>query len=87
MRSPLNKIKKLIKILPSKDAELASKFLNKRDFQSILELVRSDIYKADKSAEDDIPDEYQSGLIELEGELITYISFIDPPEEDDYNLY
>lgn len=67
---------------------LAEKFLNKRDFQSILELVESDLYKARKNIEETNPDEYESSLTELRGELMLYMSYLDIPDEsDEYDYY
>lgn len=39
----LDKIKDLIKHLPSRDIDLASSFIDKRNFESLLELINSDI--------------------------------------------
>lgn len=87
MKSPLKRIEELIPALPSKDAKLAVKFLAKRDFQSILELVESDLYKS-MSHVDDTPDEYVSNLTELRGELLTYMSYTEVPDNsDDYDYY
>lgn len=80
-------IKELIPILPGKDAALAQKFLDNRNFQGILELVESDLYKLNKKKkeEDDFPNELESQLTELRGELIIYMSYLDVPDNsDDY---
>lgn len=81
-KNPLNRIKELVPVLPSKDAEIVRKYLDKRDFQSVLEIVESDLYKADKSMSksDDIPDDYTTALTELRGELLTYMSYLDIPD-------
>jgi hypothetical protein len=39
----LDKIKDLIKHLPSRDIDLANSFIDKRNFESLLELINSDI--------------------------------------------
>lgn len=41
----MQKIARLIQILPNKDPTIAKKFLDKRDFNSLKELVWSDIVK------------------------------------------
>lgn len=88
MKSPLKKIEELIPVLPEKDAKLCANYLSKRNFECILEIVESDIYKARKDDSDDIPDDYMSALIELKGELITYMSYLDIPDNyDDYDYY
>lgn len=77
-------MKELIPILPQKDAQLAEKFLSERNFQGILELVESDLYKVRKeSTEDSVPDEYESKLLDLQGELIEYMSYLYVPEFSD----
>lgn len=84
-KNPLNRIKELVPVLPRKDAEIVRKYLDKRDFQSVLEIVESDLYKADKSMNklDDMPDDYTTALTELRGELLTYMSYLDIPDNSD----
>ena len=90
MKSSLNRIKGLIKVLPGKDLSLATEFLNNRNFQGILELVESDIYKAEKkdsNRQDNTLNDYIIALTELRSELLTYMSYLDISEYDDnYNF-
>lgn len=74
MKNPLKRIGELIPILPEKDAKLCTKFLSQRNFEAILEIVESDIYKAKRKESDELLDDYISSLIELKDELVTYIS-------------
>lgn len=86
-KSPLQRIEELIPVLPGRDFELAKKFLKERNFESILELVESDLYKS-MAHEDNTPDEYVSNLTELKGELTTYMSYLDVPDNsDEYDDY
>lgn len=89
MKSPLKRIEELIPALPGKDAQLAKKYLENRDFQSILDIVESDIYKAEKARYgrlEEASDDYISSLTELRGELLTYMSYLDVPDDlDDYD--
>lgn len=91
MRNPLVRIKELIPNLPGKDSQLANKFLENRDFKSILEIVESDIYKANKAKyiqQEEVPNDYISLLTELKSELLIYISYIEVPNNSkDYNDY
>ena len=76
--------------LPKKDAILAEKFFSKRDFQSILELVESDLYKMRKrkAKGEDYSEFNEDELTLLNSELVEYISFLDIPEEGtDYYDY
>lgn len=91
MQSPLKRIEELIPSLPGKDAEIAKKYLKTRNFESILEIVESDIYKAEKARMvrlEEVPDDYTTALTELRGELLTYMSYLDVPDNsDDYDYY
>lgn len=76
-------------MLPQKDAQLAKKFLNERNFQGILELVESDLYKArKKSSVEEESSEYEAKLMKLMVELQTYMSYLDVPDNsDEYDYY
>lgn len=76
-------------MLPQKDAQLADKFLNERNFQGILELVESDLYKArKKSSVEEESSEYEVKLMKLMVELQTYMSYLDVPDNsDEYDYY
>lgn len=88
MQGLLKKIHELISVLPEKDSRLAIKYLDKRDFQSVLEIVESDLYKAEKDKSEVNPDDYIIGLTELRSELLTYMSYLDIPDNsDDYDYY
>ena len=88
MKSPLERMRRLIPILPGKDAKLCEDYLNQRNFEAALEIVKSDIYKARKKKSDELPDDYISTLIELEGELVSYMSILEVPDNsDEYDDY
>jgi hypothetical protein len=83
-QSPLQRIESLITTLPGKDAELAKKYFKERNFEYILELVKSDLYKANKAkraqkviTEVEDLDESIASLLSLEEELILYMSYLD----------
>ena len=90
MKSSLNRIKILVKVLPGKDSSLALKFLDDRNFQALLEIVESDLYKAEKNdsnRQNNVVNEYIMSLTELRGELLDYMSYLDISEyEDNYNF-
>lgn len=91
MKNPLKRIRELIPSLPEKDSKIAMKYLDKRDFQSILEIVESDLYKADRDnigRFEDMPYDYVAALTELRGELMTYMSYLVVPDNsDEYDYY
>lgn len=88
MKSPLERMRRLIPTLPGKDAKLCEDYLNQRNFEAVLEIVKSDIYKARKKKSDELPDDYISTLTELEGELVSYMSILEVPDNsDEYDDY
>lgn len=93
MSQPLNKIRELIKELPGKDAPLAAKFLEQRNFQCIMELIESDIYKIKQKADllelvekDSEVNAHIDKLLELKSNLDEYMSYLDVPDNSD-DLY
>lgn len=57
----------------------------------MLEIVESDLYKAEKAKcgrLEVIPDDYIAALTEMRGELLTYMSYLEVPDNsDDYDYY
>lgn len=89
MSSPTNKIKKLISELPKRDIFLGYKFLEKRDFDSLKELVDSALIRTKKNLKTADPkEEYLrvdlDGLNTLKAEIDLYVMSMDLPEEDNY---
>lgn len=92
MRRPLKTIESLIHELPDKDAEIAEKFLRTRDFESLLELVESDMYLIEKHQNsDNCKEEFKDLDITLISELRDviqeYMSYIYIPEDNEYRDY
>jgi hypothetical protein len=93
-KNPLKIIEELIPELPGKDAELSKKFLKERNFEYLLEIVESDIYKASKANRlkqpecENIFDNHIAVLMKLREELLTYMSYLDVPDNsDDYDYF
>lgn len=93
MAQSLDIIRKLSRELPKKDADLARKFIEQREFEKLLEIVESDIYLVQQNELLEVPKEKFKGinlekLIELRGALEEYMSFLEVPdnseEYDDY---
>ena len=88
MSQPLYTIQRLIKELPGKDSEICEKYLKDRNFESIREIVESDLYKARKSTdiEDSDTNKYIDSLMELECALDEYISYTEVSDDlyEDY---
>lgn len=87
MNQPLHIIRKLIKELPGKDSTICEKYLKERNFECILEIVESDIYKArNNPLEGDDTDNYIENLLELKSALDEYISYLEVPDNSE-DLY
>lgn len=82
----LERIQSLIKVLPEKDRNLANIFIEKRQFESLYELVSSGIYKARKKAKDSNVEEIEVSSIAdmsiLKSEIINYIDRLGWSDED-----
>ena len=80
-------IKRLIGSLPAKDIPFAEKFIAKRDFESLKELVESAMFKIRKSLASEKPkEEYLTINMDLLESLLTevmlYLSYLDISEFD-----
>lgn len=88
MEQPLNRIRRLSKSLPTKDSELAVKFIESREFDKLLEIVESDIYLVQKNETLEHPKEKFANidleeLLELRSAIEEYISFLEVPDNSD----
>lgn len=84
----IERIKSLIPSLPSRDVDLGYKFLEKRDFESLNDLVSSAIYKVKKNLKTGNPkEEYinldMDSLEKLQLEVQDYYSQFEPFTEDE----
>ena len=94
-RSALDKIRDLIPALPKRDIELAHKFLNNRDFESLQLLVDSSLIRVKKNLRSDSPKEDYlkvdlAELRKLKSLIDIYCeALIIPEQEDDedYQVY
>ena len=88
IKSPLERIKSLLKYLPQRDIQYANKFISMRDYDSLQSLVGSAIYKIEKNLISNNPkEEYLLidivKLNELKAEIDSYILLI--TGEDDFS--
>lgn len=87
MIKQVDRIKDLISSLPSKDAELGYKFLEKRDFESLQSLASSSIIRTKRALKKDNPkEEYLKadleGMEKLNMEVISYCDMLDITRDD-----
>lgn len=93
MSEPVIRIRELIPALPAKDIALGYKFLDKRDFESLQELVDSAEYKVKKSlnSANNPKPEYTSidleKLSSLKAEVMTYCLQLEIPEQEEFEDY
>lgn len=81
MKSPIVKIKNLVKYLPEKDIKHANTFIQDRNIESLKELVDSAVYLTQKNqAKEEIPVAYKNidleGLMKLKAEVDSYHTFL-----------
>lgn len=86
MSSPIKKIESLIDFLPEKDAKLAKKFLDTKNFEGLRDLTTAVSVQLERSIlRGNIPDKYKdldiTKIEELAAECIVYYSTICPEEE------
>ena len=77
--------------LPQKDVNLAGKLLSERKFESLLEIIDSDIYLVRRHQLSETPkDEYKNinleKLLQLRSELSEYMSYLVFPEDESDDL-
>lgn len=93
-KTPVQTIKELVQYLPEKDIKFANKFIDKRDFESLSDLVKSDIYKIERDI-NSIPEEFEderlvkqkvlSQLENLKSEVDSYLMLLGYTEDELYN--
>lgn len=93
-KTPVQTIKELVHYLPEKDIKFANKFIDKRDFESLSDLVKSDIYKIERDI-NSIPEEFEderlakqkvlSQLENLKSEVDSYLMLLGYTEDELYN--
>ena len=88
MEQPLNKIRRLSKSLPEGDIKFAEKYIASREFDKLLEIVKSDIYLVQKNELLEHPKEKFANidleeLYDLKEAIDEYMSFLEVPDNSD----
>lgn len=86
----VDSIRELIYSLPKSDIQYCINFLSNRDFDSLLEIIDSDIYKINKNLDSDIPKkEYleldADKINRLKSEVVNYMANLDLSNLDNNN--
>lgn len=82
MGTPVERIRMLLDNIPAKDIPYATKFLDERDFESLRDLVKSDIQILKKKKEEALAEQIDL-LRELKAEIDTYLLMIGLEEDGD----
>lgn len=80
MSTPTQRISSLLKYIPAKDIPYATKFFNERDFESLRDLVKSDIHTLKKKKDESLEEQIDF-LRELKSEVDAYLLMIGLEEE------
>lgn len=87
MKPSIKNIQVLLPYLPQKDAKIANKLLSERKFESLLEIIDSDIYLVRKDQLKETPkEEYVNinleNILQLRSELSEYMSYLVLPDDE-----
>lgn len=82
MATPVERIKSLLENIPAKDIPYATKFLDDRDFESLRDLVKSDIQILRKKHDESLAEQIDL-LRELKAEIDAYLLMIGLEEDGD----
>lgn len=88
----LNRIKRLSKSLPESDIKFAEKYILNREFDKLLEIVRSDIYLVQQNESLEHPKEKFTNislkeLLRLKDTVEEYMSFLEVPNNSEDWVY
>lgn len=77
MKGLLEQIRYLIKFLPKKDIKYAELFLNKREFDKLKELIKSDIYLIEHDSQDKYVEINLKEIYRLDEAVDDYTAWLD----------
>lgn len=84
----LEKIKSLIQYLPKKDIPIANKLIENREYESLLDLVVSDMERIEKYKESNDYDDVDLGQLNaLRYEVSYYLDLLYPDDVRSYEEY
>lgn len=86
MKSHVEKIIELVKWIPSKDIPYATSFIEKRDFESLRDLVKSDIVILRRKRREDLSEQIEM-LIQMKAEIDSYLLLLGLVEGDVANFW
>lgn len=86
MKSHVEKIIELVKWIPPKDISYANNFIEKRDFESLRDLVKSDIVILRRKRNGNHMEQIEM-LIQMKAEIDSYLLLLGLDEGDTANFW
>lgn len=72
MSTPLHRIEKLLSFIPAKDIPFATSFIERRDFEALRDLVKSDIRILKRERKKELENQIEQ-LMKLKSEIESYL--------------
>lgn len=86
MKNPVQKINELISYVPARDIPYANKFLETRDFESLRDLIKSDITIIRRKKDDSNAEQLEM-LIQLKAEIDNYLLLLGTDDGDQKDFW
>lgn len=86
MKNPVQKISELISYVPARDIPYANKFLESRDFESLRDIVKSDITILKRKRDESCAEQLEM-LIQLKAEIDSYLLLLGLDEGDQKDFW
>lgn len=86
MKSHVEKIIELVKWIPPKDIPYANTFIERRDFESLRDLVKSDIVILRRKRNEHLSEQIEM-LIQMKAEIDSYLLLLGLDEGDTANFW
>lgn len=86
MKSHVEKIVELVKWIPPKDIPYANMFIENRDFESLRDLIKSDITIIRRKRKEALAEQLEM-LLQLKAEIDCYLLLLGTDDGDTANLW
>ena len=86
MKNHVEKIVELVKWIPPKDIPYATMFIENRDFESLRDLVKSDITIIRRKRKESLAEQLEM-LLQLKAEIDCYLLLLGTDDGDTANLW
>ena len=86
MKKHVEKINEMVKWIPPKDIPYANNFIEKRDFESLRDLVKSDIVILRRKKDESLMEQIEM-LLQMKAEIDSYLLLLGSDEGDVANFW